>query len=116
MRRLAMFAGGGIFGILMLCLEVVQMGVAAIAFENWLGCSLFWAIVCIVILSDIFPIATTVIGIYSAIAILDWNVFGAIALFAPMLIVNLLLLSGVGIAAVFEIIKGWFSQTPTRAN
>lgn len=116
MKQLAIF----ILWILAVCLEIVQMVVVVTTLGSWLDVGLFWSIVFTVILSYLFPIAPTIIGIYGAITILDWNIFLAIAVFAPLLLINLLLLSisgiSVGIAGAFETIKNLFKRVDTKEN
>lgn len=110
MNRFVMLASGGILGIVMLGLEIAQLIVLSLIFESLFGGYFFLALLCSFFLSSSFPLITIIFGIFGAIDVLEWNIFLSIALFAPMLIIHILALFGIGITAIFESIKKWIKN------
>lgn len=104
---------GGILGALlflvMIVIGIVQILAIASVFSNWFGGYFFIAAIIGMFISGI-PLLATILSIYGAVAVWDWNIFITILLFSPMLIIYIPMLFGVGIGAIFQKIKIWLNS------
>ncbi|HOY47266.1 MAG TPA: hypothetical protein PLZ05_01525 [Alphaproteobacteria bacterium] len=108
MKQLSSFFMGILY-IGMLGVGLVQLYAIASLFTNWFGGYFFIASIIGMFVSGI-PILATVLGIYGAVTVLDWNIFIAFLLFAPMLILYIPMMLGTSIAVTFQKIKTWINS------
>lgn len=95
---------GVAFSLIFFILGLVQLFAIYSCFYSWFGGYSILAVICGIIVSGM-PIISTVLGIYGAVTILDWNLLLAILLFAPMLVLYIPMMFGVGIGVILIKIK-----------
>lgn len=96
------FGGLAVFG--MFVLGIVQFAALACFFHNWFGGYMFLAVIIASIVTSM-PLLATVLGVCGAVYAWDMNVFLAIILFCPLLLVYIPMLVGIPVSIAIDRIR-----------
>lgn len=100
----AFFAG--VVMVALFALGIVQFGALVSFFHNWFDGYMFLSVVFASFITGI-PLLATILGILGAVNAWGMNVFLAILLFCPLLIIYIPMILGIPVAIIFDKIKNF---------